>query len=332
MTFLLLLACGDDPVPAPEVASPAPAAPAAPKHAALFDPLPAHLHDGAVPSDALIDLGRMLYHEPRLSKGGDLSCSSCHALDAWGVDGEVTSPGHQGARGDRNSPTSYNAALHVAQFWDGREPDVEAQAKGPILNPIEMAMPDAATVEAVLRGIPGYRSAFAAAFPGQPEPVTYDNLATAIGAFERGLVTPSPFDAYLAGSGSLSDAQARGLDLFVSTGCAGCHNGVGVGGASYWKLGQVHPYDDDDPGRFAVTGVEADRQVFKAPSLRNVEKTGPWFHDGSVATLEDAVGKMAWHQLGQELTPEQTADVVAFLGSLTGELPLDYVAAPVLPE
>ncbi len=290
----------------------------------------------ALPTDAAararIDLGRVLYYDPRLSKNQDISCNSCHQLDRFGVDNEPTSPGHRGQRGDRNSPTVYNAYLHVAQFWDGREPDVEAQAKGPILNPVEMAMPDEASVIAVLRSIPGYAPLFAAAFPGEADPITYDNLATAIGAFERQLATPSRFDAFLGGDvAALTAAERTGLEAFLEAGCSTCHMGATLGGSTYMKLGLVQPYETEDPGRFKVTGNESDRAVFKVPSLRNVAKTGPWFHDGSLTELDEVVRLMAWHQLGRKLDADQIQAIVAFLNALTGEVDAAYVAKPELP-
>lgn len=334
---IVLLACGADEPAAPEAPAQAPETEqpndARAQAAGLFGALPGHMHDGEVPSAAMIDLGRMLYYEPRLSKNHDVSCNSCHQLDRYGVDNEPTSPGHRGARGDRNSPTSYNAALHLAQFWDGRAVDVEAQAKGPVLNPAEMAMADEASVVAVLASIPGYRAAFAAGFPGAEDPITYDNMALAIGAFERGLVTPGRFDAFVMGDTSaLSASEQRGLVTFVEVGCVSCHMGAGVGGSTYQKLGLVNPYPTEDQGRFSVTQAEGDRFLFKVPGLRNVEQTGPYFHDGSVATLDEAVRKMAFHQLGQELGDEDVMSIIAFLGSLTGEIPADYVRAPLLPD
>jgi cytochrome c peroxidase len=300
---------------------------------ALFGPLPESVpNPDNVGSDAKIDLGRMLYFDKRLSKNHDIACNSCHLLDQYGVDGEPTSPGHRGARGDRNSPTVYNAALHVAQFWDGREPDVEAQAKGPVLNPIEMAASSPEYVVAVLASIPGYVDAFAAAFPDDPEPLDYDNMARAIGAFERNLITPSRFDAFMAGdTEALSETELRGLNAFVSVGCNSCHMGPAVGGTLYRKIGFIFPYETGDPGREKVTGDVADRHVFKVPSLRNVARTGPYFHDGSIATLEEAVKLMGYHQVGVQLEPAQIADIVAFLGSLTGEIDVEYVREPTLP-
>lgn len=293
--------------------------------------------EAANPDNALtptkLDLGRMLYYDTRLSKNHDVSCNSCHRLDAYGVDGEPTSPGHKGQRGDRNSPTVLNAALSIAQFWDGRAADVEAQAKGPVLNPIEMAMASEAAVEAVLESIPGYVAAFEAAFPGEADSLTYENMARAIGAFERKLMTPGRLEAFLAGDpNALSEPERRGLDTFLAIGCISCHNGPALGGQMYRKLGFVVPYETKDPGREKVTADPADRHVFKVPSLRNVAKTGPWFHDGSITRLEEAVRIMGQHQIGVALSPEQIADLVAFLGALTGEVDAAYVAQPVLPE
>ena len=300
---------------------------------ALFGALPSDAASADNPSTtARVALGALLYQDPRLSKSQQISCNSCHRLDAFGVDGEPTSPGHKGQRGGRNSPTTFNAALHVAQFWDGRSPDVEDQAKGPVLNPIEMAMPSAESVEVVLRSIPGYRPLFEAAFPGEAQPITFDNMALAIAAFERTLVTPSAFDAFMSGDEAALDAsQQAGLTLFIETGCITCHVGPGVGGGSFQKLGVVKPYETSDAGRFEVTANESDRQVFKVPSLRNVAKTGPWFHDGSIESLPEAVEIMAEYQLGASLSPEQVASIVIFLESLTGEVDPVLMVAPDLP-
>ena len=315
--------------------TPDPAAVAlAERAAALFGPLP----DG-VPnpenagSPAKLELGRMLYYDKRLSKNHDIACNSCHLLDAYGVDGEMTSPGHRGQRGGRNSPTVYNAALHRAQFWDGRAPDVEAQAKGPVLNPIEMASPSEAHVVGVLASIPGYVEAFDAAFPEDETPLSYDNMARAIGAFERNLMTPGRFDDFMAGDvEALDEAERRGLTTFMSVGCNSCHTGSALGGRLYRKLGFIFPYETADIGREAVTGDASDRHVFKVPSLRNVAKTGPYFHDGSISALPEVVRIMGYHQIGLTLEEGQIADIVAFLGSLTGQPNLGYTAEPMLPE
>lgn len=300
-------------------------------HTAMFKPL----KPVPVKADekALVDLGRQLYYENRLSLGHDISCNSCHQLDNFGVDSEPTSPGHLGKRGDRNSPTSLNAFLHIAQFWDGRAADVEAQAKGPVLNPIEMGMPSEDHVVTVLKSIPGYADPFAKAFPGADDPINYDNMAKAIGAFERHLVTPGRFDAYLQGDAkALTDAEKKGLETFIATGCTACHTGALLGGGQYMKLGQVEPYPTEDMGRFKVTNNEADKFVFKVPSLRNIAKTGPYFHDGKVATLDEAITLMAKHQLGKKLEDADVKSIKTFLEALTGEVDAAYVAKPKLPE
>lgn len=301
--------------------------------APLFAPLPPEAMSESNPITAeKIDLGRKLYYDPRLSKNHDISCNSCHQLDRFGVDHEPTSPGHRGQRGERNSPTSYNAAFHIAQFWDGRAADVEEQAKGPVLNPGEMAMPDEATVITVLNSIPGYPPLFAAAFPEQEDPVSYDNMARAIGAFERRLVTPSRFDAFLEGDpDALTLEERKGLATFIGVGCPTCHNGVAVGGRMFQKMGLVEAFETEDTGRERITGREADRYVFKVPSLRNVARTGPYFHDGSIKTLDEAVRLMAKHQLGRTLTDAETSAIVSFLRTLTGEPDPAYVAKPALP-
>lgn len=301
---------------------------------AIFGPLPEVVENPDNPlTDEKIALGRMLYYDTRLSKNHDVSCNSCHDLWNYAQDNQATSPGHRGQRGGRSSPSVYNAALHVAQFWDGREPDVEAQAKGPVLNPIEMAMPSADAVVAVLNSIPGYVDAFAAAFPDQEDPVSYDNLGLAIGAFERRLMTPGRFDDFMAGNlGALSEAEAEGLQTFLQTGCMTCHTGPAVGGQLYRKLGLIKPYATEDPGRFDVTGNETDRGVFKVPSLRNITHTAPYFHDGSIETLDEAIRIMADHQLGKALGDDEVASIAAFLESLTGRVDERYTAMPELPE
>lgn len=302
---------------------------------ALFAPLPTAMESDSNPVTlAKVNLGRKLYYDARLSKNHDVSCNTCHLLDKFGVDGLPTSVGHSEQVGGRNAPTVYNAAGHVAQFWDGRSPDIEDQAKGSPLNPIEMAMADEAAIETVLLSIPGYVSLFAAAFPEDEQAVTYDNMARAIGAFERGLVTPSRFDDYLAGDdAALTEIERDGLVAFMDAGCGTCHAGPYVGGAIYQKLGLVKAWEsDEDQGRFDITGNEADRQFFKVPSLRNVAETGPYFHNGSVASLNEAVRLMADHQLGIPVTNEQVVSIIAFLNALTGEIDPAYIALPELPE
>jgi len=285
------------------------------------------------PSEELIALGRMLYYEPRLSKSQQISCNSCHDLARYGVDGQPTSDGHKGQPGKRNAPTVYNAAAHFAQFWDGRAADVEEQAKGPMLNPVEMAMPSEKVVVAVLKSMPEYVAAFRRAFPADKDPVNFDNAAKAIGAFERKLLTPSRWDRFLAGEQSaLSPEEKAGLNVFLETGCQACHAGPLLGGAMFQKLGAMKPYpDQSDPGRLLVTGNEADRMLFKVPSLRNIEKTAPYFHHGKAPTLEQAVREMADYQLGRTLSEEQVRSIIAWLKALTGELPRDYIRPPALP-
>lgn len=282
----------------------------------------------------LTDLGRMLYYEKRLSVAQDISCNTCHLLDKYGVDGKPTSTGHKGQVGGRNSPTVYNAALEVAQFWDGRSPDVEDQAKGPIQNAIEMGMPTGGKEATdVIRSIPGYEPLFKAAFPDDPDPITFENLTTAIAAFERKLITPGRFDKFVGGdTKALTEQEQRGLDLYLTLNCTMCHRGPTMGGQMYMKMGLYKPYPTEDVGRYAVTLNEADKYVFKVPMLRNIAETGPYFHDGSIKTLDEAVKIMAEYQLGQNLKDDQVADIVAFLKSLTGDIPTDYIAPPDLPE
>ena len=300
----------------------------------MFKPLPAEApaKDNEL-TEAKTDLGRMLYYETRISKNGKMSCNSCHMLDKYGQDNLPFSPGHEGKLGGRSSPTTYNAALHIAQFWDGRAPNVEEQAKGPVLNPVEMGMPSADFVVQVLRSIPGYVDAFKAAFPGDADPVTYENFGRAVGAFERKLLTPSRFDDYLKGNKTaLTAAEVKGYETFAKTGCVTCHNGPAIGGAMYQKLGLVKAWPElKDLGRYEATKIETDKYLFKVSSLRNVTETGPYLHDGSVATLEDMVKKMADHQLGKTITDEETASIVAFLKVLRGDIPKDYIAPPKLP-
>lgn len=328
--LLALAACAPTPTPPPTSASSISA-----DTLKLFAPLPVVAAPNAYTLSAeLVTLGRMLFYDPRLSISQEISCNSCHGLDTYGVDGLQFSLGHMGEPVGRNSPTVYNAALHFAQFWDGRAADVEAQAKGPVLAAGEMGMPDADYVVTVLKTIPGYQPLFEAAFPDDPDPITYDHVAQAIGAFERRLLTPSRFDQFLQGDNTALTAQEqRGLATFVATGCTACHNGVALGGNTYQKMGVVETYPNlTDAGRYEVTQAEKDKYFFKVPSLRNIAQTAPYLHNGSVATLEEMVVLMAKYQLGREVTPDQLTDIVAFLNALTGDLPTDYIAMPTLPE
>jgi len=352
--LLFVVACGSSSEPRQDTApAPAPAgraAPAAPAPAAApapvqarddvnprllrrFKPLRAAFSDGVEPATAAqIQLGRMLFFDKRLSHDRDVSCNTCHPLDQYGVDRKPTSTGAKGQRGHRNSPSVYHAAGAFTNFWDGRAANVEEQAKGPILNPSEMAMGSPGEVIATLATIPGYVAAFRAAFPGSPA-ISYDNIGRAIGAFERRLVTPSRWDRYLAGDHSVLAAQEiTGLKLFTDIGCMTCHTGELVGGSMFQKVGVAKPWpNQQDRGRVEVTKLPSDAMVFKVPSLRNVAKTPPYFHDGSAATLEEAVRLMARHQVGEELSDDDVRAIVAWLSALTGDLPTDYIAAPTLP-
>jgi cytochrome c peroxidase len=306
-----------------------------PARLAIFGkPLPAQFESTANPiSDDKVTLGRMLYYDKRLSRNQDISCNTCHDLKAYGVDGKKTSTGHKGQRGTRNSPTVYNAAGHFVQFWDGREPTIESQAGGPMINPVEMANIDHHKVELVLSSIPAYVDLFKKAFPQDPEPVNIRNATAAIGAFERKLVTPSRFDKFLAGDQTaLTDAEKVGLNKFLDTGCTTCHLGTLLGGTMYQRAGLTRPWPNQtDPGRFQATKVEGDRMMFKVPSLRNITKTAPYFHDGGTDKLNDAVRMMALHQLGKELSDEDINSIVTFLGSLAGDIPAEFIKEPTLP-
>jgi cytochrome c peroxidase len=300
-----------------------------------FKVAPVVMENGKNPlSEEKIALGRMLYYDERLSKSQTISCNSCHALDRYGVDNQPTSTGFKGQKGGRNAPTVYYAAGHVVQFWDGRAPDVEAQAMGPVMNPVEMAMADAHAVEAVLLSMPEYKTAFAKAFPNAKQPVTLDNAALAIAAFERKLVTPSRWDKFLAGdANALTPEEKAGFIAFYRAGCHTCHGGALVGGRLYQKVGLVKPWPDQkDLGRFDVTKQDSDKMVFKVPSLRNIDKTAPYFHDGSVSSLENAVRMMGEYQVERPLTDSEAKEIVTWLKSLTGELPADYIRKPELPK
>ena len=279
---------------------------------------------------SLVELGRTLYHEKRLSRDNSISCNSCHDTKAFGVDGEKFSVGFNNHLTGRNSPTSFNAFMHVSQFWDGRAPTVEEQAKGPILAGGEMAMPSAEAVVKKINSIKGYKDLFEAAFPNSSPAITYDNVGKAIGAYERLFVTPSKFDNLLAGElSALDEKQKRGLKKFVTSGCVTCHTGNLLGGNIYQKLGLVKPWPNQkDQGRFAITKKEQDKMFFKVPSLRNIEKTGPYFHDGSSEKLSEAGEVMARHQLGREFSKEEISDIVAFLKTLTGKLNPSIAAYP----
>jgi cytochrome c peroxidase len=314
---------------------PAPPAPITDVRLKMFAPLPAVIPAKTPgPAESQIALGRMLFYDPRLSRSQTISCNSCHDLTNYGVDGAPTSEGFQGQHGDRNSPTVYNAAAHFAQFWDGRAADVEAQAKGPVLNPVEMAMASEQDVVRVLESIPEYVAAFEKAFPGDKQPVSYENMSIAIGAFERGLLTPSRWDKYLNGDrAALTPDEEAGFRTFASVGCGTCHAGSLLGANLYQKMGVMKPYPETaDSGRYKVTKVESDRMMFKVPSLRNVARTAPYFHNGKVNGLDRAIHQMAEYQLDWKLSPEEVSSITAFLNSLTGDIPSQYIQKPELPK
>lgn len=290
----------------------------------LLGALPSRMPGSENDTAALIALGRKLYFDKRLSVNRAISCNTCHVLDHWkgGVDGEVTSDGVFGRRGERNAPTVLNAGLHFAQFWDGRAPNLEEQAKVPILRPVEMAMPSEAEVLKRLQAVSSYRTRFANAFPGPGEHFTFDNVVKAIAAFERTLITHDRFDDFLKRDDrALNRRELQGLELFLSTGCATCHQGPLLGANSYRKVGLAHPYGNQgDKGRYRVTKDESDLYRFKVPSLRNIALTAPYFHDGSQAKLEEAVAKMAYLQLDRKLAPEKIALITKFLRTLSDKV------------
>jgi cytochrome c peroxidase len=285
---------------------------------------------------AKAELGKMLYHDPRLSSSGTVSCASCHNLMSGGEDNRGGSVGVKGQVGGRSAPTVWNSAFNSVQFWDGRAASLEAQAKGPVTNPIEMGMKSWDDVVVRLKAIPGYRQAFAAAF-GSEDAISADNAAKAIAAYERTLITPnSAYDKYVSGDkAALSEQQARGMNTFAEVGCVSCHSGPAFNGPTLPQgtgFFQKFPIFDNgaleaqhdlkkDVGRFEVTKQEADKHLYKVPTLRNIALTAPYFHNGKVKNLQDAVMVMAKAQLNKDLTPQQTDDIVAFLNALTGEFP-----------
>ena len=282
----------------------------------LADKMPGSQND----TPELIELGKKLYNETKLSKGGNQSCNTCHDLNNAGQDGKQVSEGSlPGKIGRRNSNTVLNAGFQFAQFWDYRSPDLIEQAKGPILNPDEMGMPNEKEVEKAISGIPEYTEMFAKAFPNDKKPLTFHNIAVAIAAFERTLISKSRFDDYLGGNlMALKEEEKAGLKLFIESGCITCHTGSLLGGNIPNKMGLVKPYENTtDLGRFEVTKNEADKFMFKVAMLRNVAVTGPYFHDGAVKTLDEAINKMADLNLGKHFTPEEVTSIKTFLGALT---------------
>ena len=307
---------------------------------ATFKPLPdlAEMQKVRPFTEEQVKLGQQLWYETRLSKGNTVSCNSCHNLATAGMDNMPTSAGHKSQFGARNSPTALNAALLGSQFWDGRAADVEEQAGGPLLNPVEMANATEADAAAKIAGIPEYQEKFKAAFP-EDGAVSLKNITTALGAFERTLLTPTRWDDYLKGNVSaLSEQERKGVRAFMDNGCMSCHSGVNLGGTMFQKFGLVDgPYwkhiDDPkhDKGRADVTKKAEDEFFFRVPGLRNVERTYPYFHNGSVWELDKAVNIMAKAQLGKTLASEDTENIVAFLKALSGNVPESARTMPELP-
>ncbi len=303
----------------------------------LFQPIP--LKPPAIKeapaTPAMVDLGKALYFDPRLSRSHNISCNTCHQIGLGGVDMLPTSIGHKWQKGGRNAPTVLNAVFNLAQFWDGRVADLRAQAGGPIQNPIEMGITHEHAIE-MLKSVPGYSKLFEAAFPADKDRITMANVVNAIAAFEATLITPNaPFDRYLRGdANALTVDQKEGLRIFMDKGCAGCHAGINVGGQMYAPFGVIEEPGADflppgDKGRFEVTKTVSDEYVFRVPPLRNVELTPPYFHTGNSWDLRQAVAVMGASQLGQNLTDDEISKITAYLKSLTGEQP--QVTYPILP-
>jgi cytochrome c peroxidase len=302
-----------------------------------FKPIPSivpAVKDNAVTRDK-VDLGKMLFFDPRVSGSHLISCNTCHNLSMGGDDNLETSIGHGWAKGPRNAPTVLNAVFNKAQFWDGRAADLKAQAKGPIQAGVEMNNTPK-VVEETLLSIPTYVAKFKTAFPNEAQPVTFDNLARAIEAFEATLITPaSRFDQFLEGNvAALTAVEKDGLRLFMDKGCVACHQGVNLGGEEYYPFGVVEKpgaviLPAKDRGRFEVTKTADADYMFRAGPLRNIALTGPYFHSGKVWDLKQAVAVMATSQLGAKLTDKEVDAITAFLITLTGEQP--RVELPILP-
>lgn len=302
-----------------------------------FDPIPrqAAQIEGNPASEEKVELGRLLYFDPRLSRSQLISCQTCHNVGLAGADLQEVSTGHGWQKGPRNSPTTFNAVFNAAQFWDGRADNLAEQAKGPVQASVEMNNTPERVIE-TLASIPAYGEAFRRAFPEQAEPLNFDNMAKAIEVYEATLLTPNaPLDLYLKGDAdALDETEQKGLAAFMDKGCAACHNGVNLGGMDYYPFGVVERpaaevMPKDDTGRFQVTNTSEDKYVFRSPALRNVAITQPYFHSGKVWTLSDAVAIMGSSQLGIGLAEDEVDSITAFLRTLTGEQP--QITHPVLP-
>jgi len=303
----------------------------------LFKPIPSAVpavKDNAITREK-VELGKLLFFEPRISSSHLISCNTCHNLSMGGDDNLETSIGHGWQKGPRNSPTVLNAVFNAAQFWDGRAADLKAQAKGPVQAGVEMAStPD--RVVRTLSSMPEYVDRFKKAFPNEADAVTFDNMAKAIEAFEATLITAAaPFDQFIEGNvNALTAEQKQGLKLFIDKGCASCHAGLNIGGEGYYPFGVVERPGAEvlpagDKGRFQVTKTATEEYVFRAGPLRNIELTAPYFHSGKVWSLEEAVAIMGTSQLGEQLDDKDVKSIVAFLRSLTGQQP--KVEIPILP-
>jgi len=304
----------------------------------IFQPLKDMSASGAGAMKDQITLGRLLFFDPRFTVDGNVSCATCHLPALYGADGLSKSIGVQQRPHPRNAPTVLNSGVNIIVHWRGDRESLEDQAIKALGSPITNGQPDIGAVLDRLERIPGYAPLFRAAFPGDAAPLNVGNVANAISAYERSLVTPAPFDTYLAGNVDVLSPSARsGLETFIKIGCSACHNGVGVGGSMYQKFGMVEDYwvatgsQTVDKGRADVTNNPTDLYVFRVPSLRNVAMTAPYFHDGSVATLREAVSVMARVQLGLKLSEDEVNDIASFLEILTGKLPSEFATAPVLP-
>lgn len=268
--------------------------------------------------EALRVLGERLYHEKSLSINRTQSCASCHSIDnLTGVDNKPTSLGALGKPGDRNTPTVFNAVHQSVQFWDGRAANLQEQAGGPILNPVEMALPDEKTAIERINTLPAYQSLVQAAY-GAPKITSYQQITEPLAQYQATLKTDDRFDDWLKGdTKALSALEKQGLETFINVGCVSCHNGALLGGNSFQKMGLVKTYpNQNDQGRYELTKDPKDKMFFKVPMLRNVGRTAPYFHDGSKKTLEDAIKAMSKHQLGRTLEPQQVSAITAFLRSL----------------
>lgn len=301
-----------------------------------FEPIPheAPTINGNTATKVKVELGKMLYFEPRLSISGLVSCNFCHNVGMGGDDFQETSTGHGWQKGPRNAPTVLNSVYNIAQFWDGRAKDLKEQAKGPIQASVEMNNTPEGAVK-TLKSMPGYVEMFDKAFPEADDPLTFDNMAAAIEVFEATLITPdSRFDQFLRGDAkALNEEEQKGLAVFMDKGCANCHGGMNMGGEDYFAFGVIERPADTimlgDKGRMKVTAEASDEYVFKAPTLRNVELTPPYFHSGKVWSLKDAVKLMGIAQLGTELSDDEGALIVSFLKATTGKQP--DVVYPILP-